>query len=472
MLPTRAERQKNMAELTMDKLISLCKSRGFIYAGSEIYGGLANTWDYGPLGVEFKNNIKKAWWKKFIQESKYNVGMDSAILMNPQTWVASGHLSNFDDPLMDCKSCKARFRADKLIEDFFAEKGESINCDGWSNSQMEQFIQDNHIVCPQCGKENFTGIRQFNLMFKTFQGVTEDSKSEIYLRPETAQGIFVNFKNVLRTTRKKLPFGIGQIGKSFRNEITPGNFTFRTREFEQMELEFFCKDGEDLQWFEYWKQFAIDWLKSLNMDEAKMRIRDHSKEELSFYSKATSDIEYLFPFGWGELWGIADRTNYDLSQHAKFSGENFEYVDPFTNEHFIPFCIEPSLGADRVALALLCSAYEEEDLPDGTQRNVLHFHPFLAPFKAAVLPLSKKLAEPAQTLAEELSKEFMVDYDEAGNIGKRYRRQDEIGTPYCITIDFDTENDHCVTIRDRDTMEQVRLPISDVSAWLREKVAF
>ncbi len=461
-----------MAELTMDKLISLCKSRGFIYAGSEIYGGLANTWDYGPLGVEFKNNIKKAWWKKFIQESPYNVGMDSAILMNPQTWVASGHLSNFDDPLMDCKACKARFRADKLIEDFCASKGEPAACDGWSNEKMEEFIKENNIVCPECGKSDFTGIRQFNLMFKTFQGVTEDSKAQIYLRPETAQGIFVNFKNVQRTTRKKIPFGIGQIGKSFRNEITPGNFTFRTREFEQMELEFFCKDGEDLEWFAYWKDFAINWLKSLNMKEERMRVRDHEKEELSFYSKATSDIEYLFPFGWGELWGIADRTNYDLSQHAKFSGENFEYVDPFTNEHYIPFCIEPSLGADRVALAFLCCAYDEEDLPDGTQRNVMRFHPFLAPFKAAVLPLSKKLADKAGEIYTELSKEFMVDYDDAGNIGKRYRREDEIGTPYCITVDFDTENDNCVTIRDRDTMEQIRLPIEKVSEWLREHVSF
>ncbi|MBE5817835.1 MAG: glycine--tRNA ligase [Clostridiales bacterium] len=461
-----------MAELTMEKLISLCKSRGFIFAGSEIYGGLANTWDYGPLGVEFKNNVKKAWWKKFIQESPYNVGMDSAILMNPQTWVASGHLSNFDDPLMDCKACKARFRADKLIEDFYTAKGESVSCDGWSNEQMENFIKENGIVCPECGKADFTGIRQFNLMFKTFQGVTEDSKAEIYLRPETAQGIFVNFKNVQRTTRKKIPFGIGQIGKSFRNEITPGNFTFRTREFEQMELEFFCKDGEDLDWFRYWKEFCINWLKALGMKEESMRVRDHSPEELSFYSKATSDIEYLFPFGWGELWGIADRTNYDLSQHANHSGENFEYVDPYTNEHYIPFCVEPSLGADRVALALLCCAYDEEELADGTTRNVMHFHPFLAPFKAAVLPLSKKLGDKAEEIYAELSKEFMVDYDDAGNIGKRYRREDEIGTPYCITVDFETETDNAVTIRDRDTMEQVRVPISEVAGWIRDHVQF
>lgn len=461
-----------MAELTMEKLISLCKSRGFIFAGSEIYGGLANTWDYGPLGVEFKNNVKKAWWKKFIQESPYNVGMDSAILMNPQTWVASGHLSNFDDPLMDCKACKARFRADKLIEDFYTAKGESVSCDGWSNEQMENFIKENNIVCPECGKSDFTSIRQFNLMFKTFQGVTEDSKAEIYLRPETAQGIFVNFKNVQRTTRKKIPFGIGQIGKSFRNEITPGNFTFRTREFEQMELEFFCKDGEDLEWFKYWKEYCINWLKTLGMKEDAMRVRDHSPEELSFYSKATSDIEYLFPFGWGELWGIADRTNYDLSQHAKFSGENFEYVDPYTNEHYVPFCIEPSLGADRVALAFLCCAYDEETLPDGTTRNVMHFHPFLAPFKAAVLPLSKKLNDKAEEIYAELSKEFMVDYDDAGNIGKRYRREDEIGTPYCITVDFDTENDNAVTIRDRDTMEQVRVPINEVSSWIKKHIEF
>ncbi len=461
-----------MAELTMEKLISLCKGRGFIFPGSEIYGGLANTWDYGPLGVEFKNNIKKAWWKKFIQESPYNVGMDAAILMNPQTWVASGHLGSFSDPLMDCKACKARFRADKLIEDFYASKGESVSCDGWSNEKMENFIKENNIVCPECGKNDFTGIRQFNLMFKTFQGVTEDTKAQIYLRPETAQGIFVNFKNVQRTTRRKIPFGIGQVGKSFRNEITPGNFTFRTREFEQMELEFFCKDGEDLEWFSYWKNYCINWLKALGMKDECMRVRDHEKEELSFYSKATSDIEYLFPFGWGELWGIADRTNYDLSQHAKFSGENFEYVDPFTNEHYIPFCIEPSLGADRVALALLCAAYDEEILPDGTERNVMHFHPFLAPYKAAVLPLSKKLADKATEIYQTLSKDFMIDYDDAGNIGKRYRREDEIGTPYCITVDFETENDNAVTIRDRDTMEQIRIPVDQVSAWLAEHVKF
>ena len=461
-----------MAELTMEKLISLCKSRGFIFAGSEIYGGLANTWDYGPLGVEFKNNVKKAWWKKFIQESPYNVGMDSAILMNPQTWVASGHLSNFDDPLMDCKACKARFRADKLIEDFYTAKGESVSCDGWSNEQMEEFIKENGIVCPECGKADFTGIRQFNLMFKTFQGVTEDSKAEIYLRPETAQGIFVNFKNVQRTTRKKIPFGIGQIGKSFRNEITPGNFTFRTREFEQMELEFFCKPDTDLEWFAYWKDYCINWLQTLGIKPEEMRVRDHSPEELSFYSKATSDIEFLFPFGWGELWGIADRTDYDLTQHQNVSGQDMTYFDDESKEKYIPYVIEPSLGADRVTLAFLCAAYDEEEIGEGDVRTVLHFHPALAPVKVAVLPLSKKLNEGAEKIFAELSKYYNCEFDDRGNIGKRYRRQDEIGTPFCVTYDFESEEDGAVTVRDRDTMEQVRIPITELKSYFEEKLAF
>jgi glycyl-tRNA synthetase len=459
-------------EKTMDKIVALCKGRGFVFAGSEIYGGLANTWDYGPLGVELKNNVKKAWWKKFVQESPYNVGLDSAILMNPQTWVASGHLGGFNDPLMDCRECKSRFRADNLIEDYLKAKGESIQVDGWSNEKLEAYISEEHIPCPECGKHNFTGIRKFNLMFKTFQGVTEDSQSEIYLRPETAQGIFVNFRNVQRSRRKKIPFGIAQIGKSFRNEITPGNFTFRTREFEQMELEFFCKPGEDLEWFAYWRDFCKKWLLSLGIKDESLRLRDHSPEELSHYSKATTDFEYLFPFGWGELWGIADRTDFDLKQHGAHSGENFEYMDPATNERYIPYCVEPSLGVDRMTLAFLCEAYEEETLENGDIRTVLRFHPALAPFKAAVLPLQKKLGEPAQDLYHRLLKKFMVDYDETGSIGKRYRRQDEIGTPYCITIDFDTLNDNTVTVRDRDTMSQIRLPIDELESFLEEKVDF
>ncbi len=454
-------------EKTMEKVVALCKGRGYVYPGSEIYGGLSNTWDYGPLGVEFKNNVKKAWWKKFIQESPYNVGLDAAILMNPQTWVASGHVGGFSDPLMDCKECKARFRADKLIED-----AAGVSADGWTDAQMEQYIADNNIACPECGKTNFTGIRKFNLMFKTFQGVTEDSKSELYLRPETAQGIFVNFKNVQRTTRKKVPFGIGQVGKSFRNEITPGNFTFRTREFEQMELEFFCAPGTDLEWFAYWKDYCKNWLLSLGIAEENLKLRDHSPEELSHYSNATTDIEFMFPFGWGELWGIADRTDYDLKQHAEFSGENMEYMDPITNEKYVPYCVEPSLGADRVALAFLCEAYDEEEIAEGDTRVVMHLHPALAPMKAAVLPLSKKLSEQATELYQNLSKKFMCDYDEAGSIGKRYRRQDEVGTPYCITVDFDTLEDNCVTVRDRDTMEQVRMPIADVAAFIEGKLEF
>jgi len=458
---------------TMDQIVSLCKGRGFVYPGSEIYGGLANSWDYGPLGVEFKNNIKRAWWRKFVQESPYNVGMDAAILMNPETWVASGHVGGFSDPLMDCKSCRARFRADKLIEDYVAaEKLTEVHPDGWSNAQMEEFIKEKGIVCPECGKTDFTGIRKFNLMFKTFQGVTEDTASELYLRPETAQGIFVNFKNVLRTTRKKLPFGIAQVGKSFRNEITPGNFIFRIREFEQMELEFFCAPGTDMEWYRYWKDYCHKFLLALGMKDESIRLREHEQEELSHYSKGTTDIEFMFPFGWGELWGIADRTDFDLKSHADHSGENFEYLDPYTNEKFIPYCVEPSLGADRVALAFLCNAYEEQTLEGGDVRSVLHLHPALAPFKCAVLPLSKKLSEQAQAVYEKLAKKFMVDFDETGSIGKRYRREDEIGTPFCVTVDFDTETDGCVTVRDRDTMEQVRLPIAELTAYIETRLDF
>ena len=461
-----------MEKLTMDKIVSLCKNRGYIYPGSEIYGGLANTWDYGPLGVELKDNIKRAWRKKFIQESKYNVGLDAAILMNPQTWVASGHVGGFSDPLIDCKECKTRHRADKLIEEWAHEQGKDMIADGMSDEELMNFIKENHIPCPNCGKENFTDIRKFNLMFKTFQGVTEDSKAEIYLRPETAQGIFVNFKNVMRTTRRKLPMGIAQVGKAFRNEITPGNFTFRTREFEQMELEFFCKPGTDLEWHKYWKEFCENWLISLGMKKENIRLRDHSKEELVFYSAATTDIEYAFPFGWGELWGIADRTDYDLKQHMEYSKEDMTYLDPETNEKYIPYCIEPSLGCDRVALAFLCNAYDEEEIAEGDVRTVLHLHPAIAPYKVAVLPLSKKLSEKAEEVYGMLSKKFMCDYDEAGSIGKRYRREDEIGTPYCVTIDFDTLEDESVTIRDRDTMEQVRVKISELDMWIQKKIDF
>ena len=457
---------------SMDTLVALCKNRGYVYPGSEIYGGLANTWDYGPLGVELKNNIKKAWMKKFVQESKYNVGLDAAILMNPEVWVASGHVGNFSDPLIDCKECKTRHRADKLIEEWAHSQGNDMIADGMSDEAMINFIKENHIPCPNCGKENFTDIRKFNLMFKTFQGVTEDSKSEIYLRPETAQGIFVNFKNVMRTTRRKLPMGIAQIGKAFRNEITPGNFTFRTREFEQMELEFFCKPGTDLEWHKYWKEFCENWLLSLGMKKENIRLRDHSPEELSHYSNGTTDIEFAFPFGWGELWGIADRTNYDLKQHMDRSKEDMTYLDPETNEKYIPYCIEPSLGCDRVALAFLCNSFDEEEIADGDVRTVLHLHPALAPYKVAVLPLSKKLSEKAGIVYEMLSREFMCDYDEAGSIGKRYRREDEIGTPYCVTIDFDTLEDNSVTIRDRDTMEQVRVKIDELVNWLEDKIKF
>ena len=454
-------------EKTMDKIVALAKNRGFVYAGSEIYGGLSNTWDYGPLGVEFKNNVKKAWWKKFVQMSPYNVGLDAAILMNPQVWVASGHVGGFSDPLIDCKTCKARHRADKLIE-------EQCGFDpaGWSDQQMMDYIREHKVACPECGGTEFTDIRKFNLMFKTCQGVTEDSKSEIYLRPETAQGIFVNFLNVQRTTRRKVPFGIGQIGKSFRNEITPGNFTFRTREFEQMELEFFCKPGTDLEWFKYWKDYCHQFLLSLGMKDENIRLRDHEQAELSHYSNATTDIEFLFPFGWGELWGIADRTNFDLTQHQTHSGKSCEYFDPETNEKYIPYVIEPSLGADRVALAFLCDAYDEEEVGEGDVRTVLRLHPALAPYKAAVLPLSKKLSEPARELWTKLADHFMVDYDEAGTIGKRYRREDEIGTPFCITYDFESQEDGCVTIRFRDTMEQVRLPMDEVLSFIEERLEF
>ena len=463
-----------MANLTMDKIVALCNNRGFIFPGSDIYGGLANTWDYGPLGVEFKNNVKKAWWRKFVQESPYNVGMDCAILMNPETWVASGHVVNFNDPLMDCKSCKARFRADKLIEDYANEHGlTDIHPDGWTNEKMSEYIAEQGIKCPECGKSDFTGIRKFNMMFKTFQGVNEDTASQIYLRPETAQGIFVNFKNVQRTTRRKLPFGIAQVGKSFRNEITPGNFTFRTREFEQMELEFFCEPGTEMKWYEYWKDYCHKFLLSLGMKEEHIRLREHAKEELSHYSNGTTDIEFLFPFGWGELWGVASRTDYDLKAHQNHSGKSMEYMDPFTNEKFVPYCVEPSLGADRVVLAFLCNAYDEETLENGDVRSVLHLHPALAPYKAAVLPLQKnKLGDKAREVYELLAKHFMVDFDDSGAIGKRYRRQDEIGTPLCITIDFDTLEDETVTVRDRDTMAQVRMPIAELEGYIQKEIDF
>ncbi|MBY6917749.1 glycine--tRNA ligase [Clostridium botulinum] len=460
-------------EKTMDKIVALCKNRGFVFPGSDIYGGLANSWDYGPLGVEFKNNVKKAWWKKFVQESPYNVGLDSAILMNSDVWVASGHVGGFSDPLMDCKECKARFRADKIVEDHMTENGAEVaSADGWTNEQLKEYIESNNIVCPKCGKMNFTDIRKFNLMFKTFQGVTEDAKSEIYLRPETAQGIFVNFKAVQRSSRKKVPFGIAQIGKSFRNEITPGNFTFRTREFEQMELEFFCKPGTDLEWHKYWKDYCWNFLLNLNVKTENLRMRDHGEEELSFYSNATSDIEYLFPFGWGELWGIADRTDYDLRKHQEHSGQDLNYLDQTNNEKYIPYVIEPSLGADRVTLAFLIEAYDEEELDGGDSRTVLHLHPALAPFKAAILPLSKKLSENALDVYSNLSKKFNIDFDETGSIGKRYRRQDEIGTPYCITVDFDTLEDQCVTIRNRDTMEQERIKIYELEAYIEKSLDF
>ena len=466
----------------MEKIVALCKTRGFIFPGSEIYGGLANSWDYGPLGVEFKNNVKRAWWKKFVQESKYNVGLDSAIIMNPEAWVASGHVGGFSDPLMDCKGCKMRHRADKLIEDYAFQNGLDDNPAAWTFEQMADYIKEHNIACPHCGGHDFADIKKFNLMFKTFIGVTEDSTNTVYLRPETAQGIFVNFANTQRTTRRKLPFGIAQIGKSFRNEITPGNFIFRTREFEQMELEFFCKPGTDLEWFAYWKDYCHKFLLNLGMKDENLRLRDHDPEELCFYSKATTDFEFLFPFGWGELWGIADRTDYDLGQHQEHSGKDLTYFDQETGEHYVPYVVEPSLGADRVALAFLVEAYDEEviDAEKNDVRTVLHLHPALAPFKAAILPLSKKLGDKAGEIYDELSKYFMVDYDEAGSIGKRYRREDEIGTPLCITVDFDTvgdpekgiEADNCVTVRDRDTMEQVRIPISQLKSYIEAAIAF
>ena len=469
-------------EKTMEKIVTLCKGRGYIFPGSEIYGGLANTWDYGPLGVELKNNIKRAWWKKFVQENPYNVGLDAAILMNPQTWVASGHLAGFSDPLMDCKECKERFRADKVIEDWCAETGFELPkpIDAFTQAEMKEFVEEHAIPCPTCGKHNFTDIRQFNLMFKTFQGVTEDAKNTVYLRPETAQGIFTNFVNVQRTTRRKLPFGIAQIGKSFRNEITPGNFIFRVREFEQMELEFFCKPGTDLEWFAYGRQFCHDWLLAIGLKEENIRLRDHDPEELCFYSKATTDFEFLFPFGWGELWGVADRTDYDLTQHQNISNKDLTYFDQESGEHIIPYVVEPSLGVERTVLSVLCDAYDEEvvDAEKNDVRTVLRLHPALAPFKCAILPLSKKLSDKALEIQQELSKYFMVDFDDAGSIGKRYRREDEIGTPYCITVDFQTVGDdntpadNCVTVRDRDTMEQVRMPISELRAYLEEKIAF
>ena len=461
-------------EKTMDKIVSLAKSRGFIYPGSEIYGGLSNTWDYGNLGVELKNNVKKAWWQKFIQESPYNVGVDCAILMNTQTWVASGHIGGFSDPLMDCKECHERFRADQLSEDFAKKENITLDkpIDAFSQDEMMAFIKDHNVPCPSCGKHNFTDIRQFNLMFKTYQGVTEDSKNIVYLRPETAQGIFVNFKNVQRTTRKKIPFGIGQVGKSFRNEITPGNFTFRTREFEQMELEFFCEPGTDLEWFKYWRQFCHDWLISLGIKEEEIRLRDHEKAELAFYSKGTTDIEFTFPFGWGELWGIADRTDYDLGRHQTVSGEDLTYFDDTKNERYLPYVIEPSLGADRVVLAFLCAAYDEEEIGEGDVRTVLHLHPALAPVKIGILPLSKKLGDGAEKLFAQLSKKYNCEYDDRGNIGKRYRRQDEIGTPYCVTYDFDSETDNCVTVRDRDSMKQERIAISELDTYFADRFTF
>ncbi|NLJ65654.1 MAG: glycine--tRNA ligase [Christensenellaceae bacterium] len=462
-----------MPELTMDKLVALCKGRGFIYAGSELYGGLANTWDYGPLGVELKNNVKKAWWKKFVQESETNVGIDAAILMNREVWVASGHVGTFNDPLIDCKACKERFRADNMVEDWAKKNNISVRADIMSDDDLSDYIAENNIPCPSCGKSDFTRVRKFNLMFKTHQGVTEESAAELFLRPETAQGIFVNFKNVLRTTRRKLPMGIGQIGKSFRNEITPGNFIFRTREFEQMELQFFCKPGDDMQWFDYWRNFCREWLLKLGVKEDRLRIRDHSKEELSHYSKATSDFEYLFPFGWGELWGVANRTDYDLTAHQNHSGVNQEYVDPITNERYIPYVIEPSLGVDRMLLVFLCNAYEEEQLDDNDSRTVMRFHPALAPYKACVLPLQKnKLGDKAREVRNLLAPYFMVDYDESGSIGRRYRRQDEIGTPFCITVDFDTLEDDTVTVRDRDSMQQERIKIDALKEYIEERISF
>lgn len=461
-----------MAQLTMDKLVALCKGRGFIYPGSEIYGGLANTWDYGPLGVELKNNVKRAWWKKFVQENTLNTGIDCAILMNPNVWVASGHVGGFSDPLMDCRACKSRHRADNLIEDYMKKHHCEESIAGWDNAKMENYIREKQIPCPVCCKSDFTGVRQFNLMFKTFQGVTEDSVSTLYLRPETAQGIFVNFLNVQRTSRMKVPFGIAQVGKSFRNEITPGNFIFRVREFEQMELEFFCKPGTDLEWFAYWKEFCKNWLLGLGIKEENLKLRDHDPEELAFYSNATTDFEFKFPFGWGELWGVADRTDYDLKAHMKVSGKSLEYTDPNTGEKYVPYVIEPSLGVERMVLAILCNAYEEEET-DSETRVVLKLHHALAPYKVAVLPLQKKaLGEKSEEIYRTLCKEFSCTYDEAGSIGKRYRRQDEIGTPYCVTVDFETLDNGTVTVRERDSMAQIRLPIERLVDYFKENLAY
>ena len=460
-------------QVTMDKILALSKGRGFVYSGSEIYGGQSNAWDYGPLGTELKENIKKAWWKRFVQESPYNVGLDSGIILNPEVWVASGHVGGFSDPLMDCKNCRSRYRADKLIEDDLTSKGvEYASADGMPEEEMKAYIIDNKIACPKCGSHDFTDIRKFNLMFKTFIGVTDESAEPVYLRPETAQGIFINFKNVARTSRKKIPFGIGQIGKAFRNEITPGNFIFRTREFEQMELEFFCKPGTDMEWFDYWRTYVHQFLKDIGLREENLRARHHAPEELSFYSKATTDYEYLYPFGWGELWGVAHRSDYDLTQHMNHSREDLTYQDPVTNEKFTPYVIEPSVSPNRLFLSVLLDAYEEQTLEGGDVRNVLHLHPFLAPFKAAVLPLSKKLNDKAMEVYGQLAKDFMTDFDDAGSIGKRYRREDEVGTPFCVTVDFETMEDDAVTIRDRDTMEQVRVKISELNAWIAQRVSF
>lgn len=458
-----------MERLTMEKLVAYCKQYGFIFQGSEIYGGLANTWDYGPLGKELKENIKRCWWKRFIQENRYNYGLDAAILMNPEVWVASGHVASFADPLIDCKKCKTRHRADKLIEEFTNGKETG---DGWSNEKLEAYIRDNNIVCPNCGKSDFTPIRQFNLLFETHMGVTDDAKSKVYLRGETAQGIFVNFNNVCRSMRAKVPFGIGQTGKSFRNEITPGNFIFRTREFEQMELEFFCKPGTDLEWFNYWKQYCLNFLEDLGLKAENLRYRDHEKEELCFYSKATTDVEYKYPMGWGELWGIADRTDYDLSVHEKHSKTDLKYLDPETNEKYLPYVIEPSVGVDRLLLAILVDAYHEEELENDT-REVLRINPALAPYKVNVLPLAKKYhSEKANEVYNMLAKNFMTSYDESGSIGKRYRRADACGTPFCVTIDEETINNNTVTVRDRDTMEQVTLKLDELVDYIEERVRF
>ncbi|QSO45520.1 glycine--tRNA ligase [Alicyclobacillus mengziensis] len=455
--------------VTMDQLVALAKHRGFIFPGSDIYGGLANTWDYGPLGAELKSNIKRAWWRRFIQQTPMNVGLDTAILMNREVWVASGHVGNFNDPMVDCRVCKARHRADKLIEAALEAQGVDMVVDGLPFAKMEELMKEYHVTCPECGSTDFTNVRQFNMMFKTHQGVTDDAVNEIYLRPETAQGIFVNFKHVMRSMRKRLPFGIGQIGKSFRNEITPGNFIFRTREFEQMELEFFCEPGSDMEWFQYWRTFCHEWVLSIGLRQENLRLRDHEQAQLSHYSKATTDVEYQFPFGWGELLGVANRTNYDLTQHANHAHQDFT-IEEEGKEPFIPYVIEPSIGVDRLLLAVFADAYEEETLEGGDVRTVLHFHPALAPFKAAVFPLSKKLSEGAQAIYQQLAAEFRVDYDDSGSIGKRYRRHDEIGTPYCITYDFQSEEDKSVTIRDRDSMSQVRIPVAELNAWLRERV--